>query len=278
MQKYLLSGGGFEAQVTPAWGADILSLRWAGRDVLVPLNSEEQREKNPFLHGSPLLLPANRTVDGRFRFENREYRLPINEEFNHCHLHGALFRQTFSVLQATQDTFVAEYVNRGEIFPFPFRITVTYTVSAAGFQSEYAIENLSDGRMPLTFALHTTFCEPDYFRVPIGLCQERRADFVPTGNYLPLDALQSSYHEGTYSAGKRVYGYYTAAGTTMTIGDFEYNVSENFDYRILYNADGAGGFLCAEPQCGEVNGLNGKCKVLDSGETAKFFTVIRRKP
>lgn len=277
MERFLISGHGFSAEVTNSFGADILSLKYDGEHVLVPLNSESEREENPYLHGAPLLLPANRLVNGRFSFMGKNYTMPINEESTSCHIHGFLWQKEFRVISKKDSEIVMEYENHGEIYPFCFHVLVKYFIDNTGFHSEYVIKNLEHGKMPLTFALHTTFVEPDFFKVPIDECQEREENCVPTGRYTPLNELQQSYKEGTYSKDNRVFGYYTSSGSRAQIGKFEYRVSDNFDYWIVYNAFGKGGFLCVEPQCGEVNGLNGKCRVLEAGESICFSTSISEK-
>lgn len=277
MHHYKLSAFGYEAWITAEFGADIARLTYEGKDILIPLNTEEEREINPYLHGGPLLLPANRTVKGQFSFDGKTWELPVNEPSNGCHLHGFLHRQTFRVVEATDTLWAGEYENHGEIFPFPFAIRVEYEITREGFVSRYAIRNLAKGKAPLVFALHTTFCEPDYFQVPIGICQERYDNCVPTGRYVPLNEHQQGYERGTASADYPVFGYYTAKGREAVIGDMVYRVSELFDHWILYNGGGKGGFLCVEPQCGEVNGLNGDCKIMDPGETVHFHTVIQKR-
>lgn len=275
MKKYLLSGYGFTAEIIPEWGADISYLKYGGEDILMPTPNKKELLNNPYLHGAPLLLPANRTVDGRFSFMGEEYTLPINEKSTNCHIHGFLYKQKFKVLESNQTQIVLEYVNKDEIYPFPFSVLVKYEVSEDGFMSNYDIKNLSNEKMPLTFALHTTFCEPEYFRVPISLCQERFDNCVPTGKYLPLNNLQRSYDEGTSSKNNNVFGYYSAKGHRVIVDNFEYIVSDNFTHWVVYNGCGDKGFLCIEPQCGEVNGLNGQCKILNPDESLEFKTVIR---
>ena len=73
-------------------------------------------------------------------------------------------------------------------------------------------------------------------------------------------------------------GFYRAAGFQAQIDEFRYTISENFDHWVLYNASGKDGFLCVEPQCGGVNGLNqiDNHRVLTPGESHIFHTSITK--
>lgn len=273
---FRLRAGKWESYIAPQIGADVVSLQYAERDVLVPLRSKEQLDENPYLHGSPILLPANRTRDGKFSFHDREYTLPINEESTHSHLHGFVHSQPFQVCDHSNTSVTMVYENRGECYPFPFQLTASYSLSADGFSQRYEIRSTADVDFPLTFALHTTFAEPEWFSVPISRCQERDEQLLPTGRLVSLSPLQEKFAEGGASKGVAITGYYLSKGNTARIGDFTYTVSDLFDHWILYNGGGNAGFLCVEPQCGAVDGLNSQTGklILRAGDTAVFETTI----
>ncbi len=278
---YRIESGDWSATIAPTIAAHVVNLTYRGENVLVPLRSKEQLEENPYLHGSPILLPANRTRDGKFTFAGTEYALPINEPATGCHLHGVIHEKPFKVCEHTPDSITLVYDNSGECYPFDFRLIVTYTVSDKGFAQHYEIENTSGADFPLTFALHTTFTEPDHFQTPIDRCQERDSErLLPTGRLTELTSLQQQFAQGSASRGVPVIGYYTSKGHTAHVGDFDYTVSDLFDHWIMYNGNGVSGFLCVEPQCGAVDGLNQPDGhlVLKAGETAVFDTLIAYNP
>ena len=271
-----LRSGDWEAQIAPAYGANPICLRHKGQDVLRPWSEEIT---DPFLAGAPLLLPANRTAGGRFQFRGEEYTLPVNDAFSNAHLHGRLYCRQFQAEAAAADRVVLAYENRGEIFPFPFRVTVCYYVENGEFVSEYRIENLSDRAMPFTFGLHTTFPEPEQFSVPLESCQEKDTRHIPTGRYLPLTEQERSYVTGSASRGVVISGFYKAGGDTARIGKLRYQVT-GFDHWVLYNGRGEGGFLCVEPQLGGVNALNQpeRCPCLEARESITLTTRISVLP
>lgn len=237
-------------------GADLVVLEYRGRDVLVPSREETDGGSFSFLHGSPMLFPANRTCGGGFRFGGRECRLGVNEPRTGAYLHGTLCLQPFEVVRTTSLSVVMSYENHGEVYPFPFRLTVAYGVRESGFYQQYTLTNTGTAPMPYTFGLHTTFADPRHVAVPLKACQERDALALPTGRYVPLNAEQQRYAEGMDPSSVAVSGYYLSGGQTVIVGEYRYTVSDNFDHWVLYNGGGNTGFLCVEPQCGAVNGLN----------------------
>lgn len=117
-----IRGGNWLAEIAPDIGANILRLQHSGKDVLVPLRSPERLKDNPYLQGAPILLPANRTANGEFIFENKKYFLPVNESGTNAHLHGLVHRQPFCVEKMIDNEITLFYENKSEIYPFAFRI------------------------------------------------------------------------------------------------------------------------------------------------------------
>ena len=130
--------------------------------------------------------------------------------------------------------------------------------------------------MPLSFGLHTTFREPDWFSVPLDSCQEKDSRHIPTGRYIPLNAQEQFYRTGSKSCGMAISGFYRSAGNTAYIGkDIRYQVT-GFDHWILYNGGGSGGYLCVEPQLGGVNSLNDRnhCPLIPGKGAVHLETLI----
>lgn len=253
----VLNCGEWQATVCPRLGGNIIGLRCGEKDVLRPLEDEEQLKINPYLFGSPILMPANRTFEGRFLFEGREYMLPLNEPQNNCNLHGSVLYEAFDVVSVTDASIVLRLVDSEcRCYPFPFALTVTYSLTDKGLKAEYEVENTGEGNMPLTFSLHTTFVEPEKFSCPIDACQEKDAHHIPTGRYIALNCEEREIAEKSSSKGRIISGYYRACGKVARVGDYSYSVSENFDHWIFFNGRGESGLLCVEPQAGAVNGLN----------------------
>lgn len=279
MEPIFIQKGNWQAHIAPAFGMNVISLRHQGEKILREPASFEALAASPYLHGIPLLLPANRTKGGLFCFEGREYRLPLNEPAFGNHLHGLMFDAPFTPVETAEDHITAIYENEGERYPFPFRMTVCDSLTDIGFSRRVIIENTGRGPMPYTLAFHTTFAEPDTFSVPVGerfICDENH---IPTGEMAPLTEAQQLYRAGSAARGQAVSGFYKAQAHTAHIGPYLFSVSENFDEWVLYNAGGDKGFLCIEPQCGEVNGLNRPQghRVLAPGSTDAFSLSITKE-
>lgn len=274
-----LNCGRWGAEICPPLGANIVKLTCDGADVLRPLEDEGNLKISPYLYGAPILMPANRTKSGRFSFEGKENFLPINEPLHGNNLHGSVLYESFDVVCATENSAIMRLVDKDcKSYPFPFSLTVTYSLNENGFSADYEVENIGYGNMPLTFCLHTTFIEPDDFTCPIDMCQEKDEHHVPTGRYVALNELEREIPLASPSRGRTISGYYRACGSVARVGEYKYSVSNNFDHWIFFNGRGESGYLCVEPQAGKVNGLNiddGHI-VLASGEKIKFETKITK--
>ncbi len=272
-----LNFGDWYCEVSPQLGMNLLRLTHKGNDILRTPKSPDDLAAEPFHFGTPLLLPANRTKGARFCFRGEEYTLPLNEPQRGNHLHGCMHNAPFEVLEHTECRIVAEYVNCGERYPFPFKLTITDSLTEAGYCRELKVENTGGKAMPYTLAYHTAFLEKE-FSAPIEKRYEVDENYIPTGNLLPLTQQETEFVIGTSPKGKTISGSYTVSGHTAIIGEYLYSFSDNFDTLVLFNWGGDKGFVCIEPQAGAVNGLNsGKCRILEKSETETYTHKIEFK-
>lgn len=268
---------GWEATILPAFGANAVRLKHHDFDILRFPSHLNELDEQPYLFGMPVLLPANRTADGTFIFEGREYRLPLNEPERGNHLHGLLWNAPFRVAAAGERFASCVIENRGEYYPFPFWMTITYQLDGKGLLQHTELLNTGESAMPVVLAFHTTFLAKGTVAVPLGKRWERDPHrLLPSKRLLPLNKAEEEIAAGVSDGTRPVVGYYTAAGNRARIGDYYYEVSPVFTQWILYNADGNQGFICIEPQTNPVNGLNDPDGhlVVASGETAVFETRI----
>ncbi len=266
---FRIGSGEWEAGISDFAGGNIAFLRYRGVNILRPLLSEEELNMDPFRHGSPVLLPANRTRNGRFSFRGKEYVLPSL-------MHGLVSSSRFLVMEHGENRITLSLEAGDGIYPFPFRLSVDYVLDGNGIICTYTLLNTGDGDMPFTFGLHTTFDSVDTFRVPVSRRMETAEGKIPTGNFLPLTGDELSYSSGCVNRGK-FSGFYSSLGNRALVnGNVAFEVSENFDYWTLF-APGQGKMLCIEPQCGSVNGLNlgdAFFRILPEGESILFRTHI----
>lgn len=266
----------WKAEIVPEQGMNTVLLTYDGEYIL--RNPEGVVDPGTScLHGTPLLLPPNRTEYGRFSFDGKDYQLPVNERPLQNHLHGFLRFQAFTVKEQSQTHAVAEYENKGEIFPFPFTIRVTCRLDEEGYHQTFAVTNTGNIHMPLAFGIHSNFEEKDYFQIPLEKRYNINERNIPVAEPVELLEREKQYRDGMRPDGEDVDGFYTSGGNIARIGRMEYVVSENFNQWILYNQGGGKGFISIEPQCGAVNCFNNGWGLhrLAPGESEAFCTWIR---
>lgn len=266
----------WKATLCPEYGMNTVSLLYDGEQILRAPESMEEFDRDPCVYGTPVLLPPNRTDGGKFSFGVREYALPINDVAGGNHLHGFLNRTAFVIDRQTESTVNAHYENRGEVFPFDFRMDIAARLDEKGYHQQFRITNTGAEDMPLTFGIHTNFAEKERFFVPLGQRFEKTERHIPTGRLLELDDREKTICAGFSPDGAAISGFYTAAGHTAGIGRMCYRVSPNFDQWVLYNGGGKAGFVSIEPQSGAVNALNSGVglKILKAGQTEVFETSV----
>lgn len=271
-----LEFGPWKAALCPEFGMNTISLCLAGEEILRKPKNMEDFYKDPCVYGTPVLLPPNRTDGGKFCFEGREYLLPINDTAGGNHLHGFLNRTAFVIDGQSSSRVTAHYENKGELFPFAFRMEIAAWLDEEGYHQQFSVTNTGAGNMPLTFGIHTNFAEKERFFVPLGQRQEKTDRHIPTGKLLPLDDREKAMCSGFAPDGQPISAFYTSAGHTAGIGRIVYQVSPNFDQWVLYNGGGKAGFVSIEPQSGAVNALNSSVglKILKPGKTEVFSTLM----
>lgn len=270
--------GKWQAEVAPGCGGNLISLTYDDQPILRRPADMQTLKSSPCLYGLPLLLPANRVKGACFEFRGRKYELPLNEPIRSNHLHGLLNNAPFAVLEATESRVTTALENRGEYYPFPFKVVITDCLTEAGLLRELVLENTGPTPMPYTLAYHAAFVEPKRFSVPV----ERRyfvdERMIPTGQLRTLTPEEMCYRTGMDPRCGTVSGFYTSGGDTAQLDAFCMTVSHQFDNWVLFNGGGGQGYLCIEPQCGAVDGLNnGRCRILEAGQKEVFAIRIYRK-
>ena len=269
--------GKWQAEIAPSVGGNLISLLFDGQYILRRPKDIETLKASPCLYGLPLLLPANRVKDATFEFHRVKYHLPMNEPARGNHLHGLLNSASFEVVDKDENCVSTILRNNGEYYPFPFDICIKDCLDDAGLRREIVLKNTGSLSMPYTMAFHATFVEPKVFTVPLGqryLVDER---MIPTGQLRDLTSDEICYCNGMDPRAGQVSGFYTSAGNIAKLDGFSLKVSNQFDNWVLFNAGGGKDFLCIEPQCGAVDGLNnGRHRILEPNQYDIFTLEIHK--
>ncbi|MDN2482296.1 aldose 1-epimerase [Vibrio agarivorans] len=151
-------------------------------------------ENHPFFSRSAKLFPfPNRLAQGRYTFSGDSYQLPANFPWSEHAVHGLLYNQAFSIQETHADENQARVTLqfdssqlKSEGYPFPFRLSVTFTLDTTGLlQCETHVVNAGERAMPYGDAWHPYFnlgVPRDSFTLEISPCQEwLHVDDLPSG-------------------------------------------------------------------------------------------------
>ena len=200
------------ALIWPAFGFNCCSWQVMRRGQMLDLLYADPQlfnDSKPTRSGIPILFPfPNRIRDGRFVWEGKEYRLPLNDSTGKNAIHGFPCRKPWRVVAQGADAHSAwltgEFrasVDAPEalpLWPADYRLRVTYRLSAAHLWIEAEVQNSDRWTLPFGLGYHPYFRTPF---VPGGnaascLAQAPAAsywelqDSLPTGQRLPVDVAR----------------------------------------------------------------------------------------
>lgn len=159
---------------------------------------------------SSILFPfPNRLAGGTYSFEGKSYKFPENDFGRPNALHGLVHDRLFSITDQGQDDArawaMAKLTENGSdsAYPFPFELSVTYTLSSESLRVDFRITNLGDADMPFGLGWHPYFnlgrsISECSLKLPSGFEIEVDGNMIPTGkkspstcfdNYRPLTGL-----------------------------------------------------------------------------------------
>lgn len=287
-----LQAGGYEALIVPGLGANVIELSRPDEQLSFlrsPETSEQLRQSGQ-RYGIPPLFPPNRIEGGKFSTPHRDYSLPLNSSDGLIFMHGILHKRPWQLVREETKpegeaiVTVAITMDRdGEMYPyFPHEFTyeLTYTLSEQGLSQTAIVTNRSEEPMPLGIGFHTALRAPfhaegqaeDYvLQVSAGEEWELTPQFLPTGLRLPLSGKALELiGQGTRPTGEPYAVHLTDRPLQRDGREFHgavltdtkrgislvYEVSEEFRHWVLWNDDGASGFICPEPQTWAINAPN----------------------
>ncbi|MFF2153683.1 aldose 1-epimerase [Paenibacillus chitinolyticus] len=289
MKAVRLEWGSYEAVMLPDYGGNLIAFRDKDngyRFLHEPAEEElESFKANPGIHGIPVLFPPNRYEDGKFPWNGKVLRFPINEESTGNHLHGFLHKIPWQVDEygtTESESFVSVSVRVDEahevyqFLPFRFTIRLRYSLNGDGLAQHLFIRNEGGERMPCLLAFHTSVNAPfapdasakDYrVKLTIGKRWEMNDRMLPTGKQQALTREEEQLRdEGVYPFYEPLDNHYTVSAQNgrnrMELTDTKHNVTLVYDvgtsYKqwMIWNHFGEEGFFCPEPQVNLVNAPN----------------------
>lgn len=130
-------------------------------------------------YASTLLYPfPSRIEHGIYSFEGVDYALPMNETRRNHALHGLVYNQPFSVLSDESTDTMAQltlrhtHIGDHSGYPFPFELTIVYTLTADGLTLTYSALNNGPSSSPSAFGWHPYFTLKPYpHHVEMGVAE-----------------------------------------------------------------------------------------------------------
>lgn len=289
-----LSCDSYSAIVAHTLGGNVLRLRQTQKNVEVfRFNAEKPIDEiadSIEIWGLPTMYFPNRLDNGVLKASDYTYHLPVNEKapFNNT-LHGFLHRRPYKIESLENEgcakcTISYLYDENDEYFeflPIKFKATLELSLDESGLLHKFTLENLSERKMPISVATHTTINAPFVdgarqedirLKAQIGKKCELDARCLPTENLLELTDYDREYIKGTkqpvlkvvdnemYIAesmeldGKTFHGIY-AEDITSKIR-IEYEISDEYGFWIFWNQQGFEGYFCPEPMSAMINSPN----------------------
>ena len=153
--------------------------------ILRSTNTHHDMVGKNWFKGAKLFPFPNRIKDGLYTFNGKEYKLAINEEARHNALHGFVYNKPFDlVTHEEKGSYVAtemEYVSHGKTpgYPFPFLLSLVYSLSEDGFECKTTCKNTGKEPMPMGDGWHP------YFKT--GISVDKLQLLLPKGKELLCD-------------------------------------------------------------------------------------------
>jgi aldose 1-epimerase len=263
------SGGEFEqeARIAPAGGCNLFSYVVNGVERL--RQPQNWKDMLSYFFGTPILFPTpNRVRDCRYEFEGRIYQHRKNHEDRF--LHGLVFDEPWKAAGSKMSTTSVAFSSWLEVepfhpnfsaFPFPHKITLTFTLSQDGLAIAYEVENNGEGRLPFGFGLHPWFRVPKS-REDIMICipathqmELEPKTLLPTGKCVSITEVKPDVSQPLNLAAANLDEVYLGMRPEKPAWleyrheklRLEFRASEDFTHALAYSPTGQD-FICLENQ------------------------------
>lgn len=195
--------------------------RW--HDIIHAFHSPEEFQTTLTSRGFPSckLSPyACRIRNSRYSFNRKEYLIG-KFGYDRHNIHGLVYDLPFSVEEIRQEETAVKvvlscvYHSSDEGYPFPFRLTVTYTCEENGTLTIHTeVRNTGVESMPIVDGWHPYFSLPGVLddwtlRIDAKECLELDDNLLPTGRRLPYD----DYYPGKKTGSEKLDHCFPIAGT-----------------------------------------------------------------
>lgn len=151
MDSFSIHAGLYSARVRTLGGA-LSELKYGDRDLVDPYVEDESV---PRFRGDLLAPWPNRTRDGRYSFDGRDFELPINEADRTNALHGLVFGLEWQVTESDSTSIsLSATLQESVNYPTTLHCVVTYRLSDEGLLWTFEATNIGDSRAPYGVSIH----------------------------------------------------------------------------------------------------------------------------
>ena len=149
--------------IVPAFGANLLDLKFNNMSVLDGYQTPEELVKNSWSKNIILFPFPNRLRDGQYTHDGIKYQFDINNIDTQNAIHGFSKDVPMSVLNTKTDvhegSITCEYQHDGthKAYPFKFIFKITFILRGGKFEIEMQFKNLESKVIPVGLGWHPYF-------------------------------------------------------------------------------------------------------------------------
>lgn len=185
------SNNGFT--IVPDMGACMLDLRFADRSVLDGYETPEELEANDWSKNVVLYPFPNRLQDGKYEWQGKKYKFPINDKDTGNALHGLGMLEPLRVenIEMTEHyakiTCIGQSEGENKAYPFAYTFSIAFKMKEPGyFTGEMSFTNNDKQPIPVGFGWHPYFkltekVDDLELKIPESEAIELDDKMIPTG-------------------------------------------------------------------------------------------------
>ncbi|MGI6317001.1 MAG: aldose 1-epimerase [Christensenellales bacterium] len=252
-----LTAGSQSISILQDMGANMY--RWEAEGVNM-MPEPVVREGRSWVPGSPVLFPTpNRVWNAAYQFKGRIVHQRLHGK-PHV-LHGLVGYAPFALEgmgaeEGTAWAVLSVSITEGEAlesYPWPCRLTLTYTLYEDGPELVYRVDNLGEEEMPFGFAIHPYFSvlgekEDVTLQVPAPKVHVSSPEHYPTGEVIPVDSTKWDLRQPVpvsvctanniddvyfgMDSGKTAVIRWNKLGRTISL-----NATDDFTHMVVYTPD-----------------------------------------
>lgn len=227
-------------------------------------------------YSSAILFPfANRIKNGTYKFQEKTYKLELNQKDENNALHGLVYNKKFNIVkQKTSREFASITLNYTELekqkgFPFRYSIILTYTLTMYSLKLDVTINNEDLNSFPFSLGWHPYFCSSDLYNSFLTLKSNKKLSF--DNNMIPVTIEDVTLKNDLQIKDKKFDDCYILYDKNVFFKNPDYSIvinsSSKENYLQLYTPNKTNS-IAIEPMTGPSNSFNNKLglQVLNSGE------------